>query len=208
MDCVGLNHDRCDWDEEGGHEVMKYILLILEFFKTGLFSIGGGLATLPFLSQMGEKYGWFTQNELANMLAVSESTPGPIGVNMATYVGNSVGGLLGGVLTTLSLILPSYLVILVVCKIMDKFHGNPFVKNSMKMLRPASVGMVSAAVLSVLLSVLFRAEAILTLDWSAMVVLPNLILFAVLFMFYLKFNKLHPVVLIGLGAVAGIIFKL
>ena len=107
---------------------MKFLTLFLEFFKTGLFAIGGGLATLPFLSEIGSKYGWFTQAELANMLAVSESTPGPIGVNMATYVGNTAGGVLGGVITTLSLILPSYLIILMVSKVMNKFHDTLYVQ--------------------------------------------------------------------------------
>lgn len=187
---------------------MKFLALFLEFFKTGLFAIGGGLATLPFLSEMGSKYGWFTQEELANMLAVSESTPGPIGVNMATYVGNTTGGVLGGVVTTLALILPSYLIILGVSKVMNKFHDNLYVQGAMKTLRPASVGMVSAAVLGVLVSVLLDQSAIASFAWMQVIVIPNLILFAVLFALYLKFNKLHPIVILGIGAAAGVIFKL
>ncbi len=187
---------------------MKYLLMALEFFKTGLFAVGGGLATLPFLREMGETYGWFTQADLANMLAVSESTPGPIGVNMATYVGNVQGGVLGGIVTTLSLILPSYIVILLVFRIMDRFSGSKYVQGCMKTLRPASVGMVGAAVLSVLVSVLLNQEAVLGLQWGQMVTVPNLILFVVLLGIYLKFQKLHPVVLLGLGAVAGVVFRL
>ena len=187
---------------------MKYLLLMLEFFKTGLFSVGGGLATLPFLSRMGEKYGWFTEEELANMLAVSESTPGPIGVNMATYVGNTTAGVLGGIVTTCALVLPSYLIILMVFKVMNSFRDNMYVQGAMKTLRPASVGMVSAAVFSVLVSVLLDQAALASFAWSQMIVLPNLILFGVLLAVYLKFNKLHPIVVIGFGALAGIIFKL
>ena len=187
---------------------MKILQLLIEFFKTGLFSVGGGLATLPFLSRMGEKYGWFTQQELANMLAVSESTPGPIGVNMATYVGNTVSGVVGGLATTFALVLPSYLVILLVFRVMKRFHDNCYVQGAMQTLRPASVGMVGAAVLNVLISVLLRKDAVAALAWSQMVVVPNLMLFALLFAFYLKFNKLHPIVLLVLGAAAGIIFKL
>ena len=186
---------------------MKYLLLMYEFFKTGLFSIGGGLATLPFLSQMGEKYGWFTQEELANMLAVSESTPGPIGVNMATYVGNTTGGVLGGVLTTLALILPSYLLIVLIIKILDKFRGNRYVEGAMQTLRPASVGMVGAAVLGVLQSVLLNMDAVRAIQWQQMVAIPSLLLFAVLLALYWKFNKLHPVVILGIGAVVGIVLK-
>lgn len=187
---------------------MTYLRLFWEFLKTGLFSVGGGLATLPFLSRMGEQFGWFTQEELANMLAVSESTPGPIGVNMATYVGNTVGGVLGGVLTTLALVLPSYLVILAVEKVMERFQENRYVKGAMKTLRPASVGMVAAAVLGVLQSVLLDMNAVAALQWSGMVVLPSLVLFLVLLGFYYKFNKLHPIVILAMGAVAGIVLKL
>lgn len=187
---------------------MKYLLLMFEFFKTGLFSIGGGLATLPFLSRMGNRYSWFSQEELANMLAVSESTPGPIGVNMATYVGNTVGGILGGILTTFSLVLPSFIVVVLVYKILDRFRNNRFVEGAMQTLRPASVGMVGAAVLGVLQSVLLNTEAVAALQWTQMVALPSLILFAVLLALYWKFNKLHPIAIIGIGAVVGIVLKL
>ena len=187
---------------------MKYLLLIIEFFKTGLFAIGGGLATLPFLREIGETYGWFSEQDLANMLAVSESTPGPIGVNMATYVGNVTGGFGGGILTTLALILPSYLIISLIFRVMNKFHDNLYVQGAMKTLRPASVGMVAAAIISVLTSVLMNESAVRALEWSQMIVMPNLIIFAVLFVFYRKFNKLHPVVILGIGAVVGIVFKL
>lgn len=187
---------------------MNYLLLAYEFFKTGLFSVGGGLATLPFLSRMGEKYGWFTQEELANMLAVSESTPGPIGVNMATYVGNVASGVLGGILTTLSLVLPSYLVILLVSKILDRFRDNQYVQGAMSTLRPASVGMVAAAVMGVLRSVLVNMDAVRAMDWVHMVQPVCLIFFAVLLFGCFKLKKLHPVVFLTVGAVAGIVLKL
>ena len=187
---------------------MKYLLLLFEFFKTGLFSIGGGLATLPFLSQMGEKYGWFTQEELANMLAVSESTPGPIGVNMATYVGNSAGGVLGGLLATLALVLPSYLVILIVSKVLTRFRDNRYVQGAMETLRPASVGMVAAAVIGVLQSVLINMYAVYTFDWKHMVQPVSLLLFGILLFGCFKFKKLHPVAFLAVGAAAGIILKL
>ena len=187
---------------------MTLLVLIVEFFKTGLFAIGGGLATLPFLSRMGERYGWYTQEDLANMLAVSESTPGPIGVNMATYVGNTVYGILGGVLTTLSLILPSYLVILAVSKVMARYRENEYVLGAMKLLRPASVGMVAAAVIGVLQSVLLNMDAVAALQWNSMVMIPSLLVFLALLVFHYKFNKLHPVVVLAIGAVCGILLKL
>jgi len=196
---------------------MMYLLqLCLEFLKTGLCAVGGGLATLPFLNEMGLRYTWFTQEDIGNMLAVSESTPGPIGVNMATYAGNIVGhtnggiwiGVLCGILTTLSLVLPSYLVILFVSRIMNRFRDNRYVDGAMKTLRPASVGMVTSAVLGILSSVLIDLAEIRIGEWCNALLYQNVILFAVLFILYQLYNKLHPVVLLLIGAVAGIIFKL
>lgn len=196
--------------------MMYLVELCWEFFKTGLFAIGGGLATLPFLSQMSTNYQWFSQNDIGNMLAVSESTPGPIGVNMATYAGNMVGTLHGGVwmgiacgvLSTLFLVLPSYLVILVIQKVMSRFSENRYVQGAMKTLRPASVGMVTAAVCGILQSVLFNFDAARIGQWNRVVLYPNVLLFAILLVVYLRYNKLHPVLVLSVGAVAGIIFKL
>ena len=101
---------------------MIYLRLFFEFCKIGLFSIGGGLATIPFLTDLGERTGWFTSGDLANMIAISESTPGPMGVNMATYVGFSSGGVLGGVIATLGLIFPSVVVILIIANFLQKFR--------------------------------------------------------------------------------------
>ncbi len=101
--------------------------LFYEFFKTGLFSIGGGMATVPFLKEMALNTGWFTLNDLADMIAVSESTPGPIGVNTATYVGYKTAGLIGGVVATVGLIAPSIIVILIIASVLDKFRSNKYV---------------------------------------------------------------------------------
>ena len=102
---------------------MIYLQLFYEFFKTGLFAIGGGLATLPFLSDMAERTGWFTQSQLADMLAVSESTPGPVGVNMATYVGFETAGVLGAIVATLGLVFPSIVIILVIAGFLKAFRN-------------------------------------------------------------------------------------
>ena len=188
---------------------MIWLQLFWEFFKTGLLSIGGGLATLPFLRQMGASYGWFTEKELANMLAVSESTPGPIGVNMATYVGITAtgGNLLGGVLTTFALVLPSVIIIIIVATVLRRFRENRFVQSSLAAIRPASVGLVAAAVLSVLKTALLLGEN----DAGASVwipVWPAVALFAVLAVGRWRFQKLHPIVFIAVGAAAGILLKL
>ena len=165
------------------------------------------MATLPFLENIGAETGWYTHTDLLNMLAVSESTPGPIGVNMATYVGNTTSGVLGGILTTIALILPSYLIILAVAKVMDRFRENKYVQNAMQLLRPASVGMVSAAIWGVLKSVLLREDTA-SWNWSQFFVLPNCLLFAVLLCCCFRFKKLHPLVFLTAGAVAGIVFGL
>ena len=187
---------------------MIYLQLFWEFFKTGLFAIGGGLATLPFLYDISAKYGWFTEAELAIMIAIGESTPGPIGVNMATYAGIQTAGLLGGIVATLSLILPSFLIVLCITYLLKKFQKNPVVQCCMKILRPASVGMIGAAAYSVLKIALFSAS---TYSMGGMLTFVNwsgLALFAVLGVLAWKFKKLHPIVLILIGAVAGILLKL
>ena len=187
---------------------MTLLLLIWEFFKTGLFSIGGGLATLPFLYSMARRYPWFTTQELSNMIAVSESTPGPIGINMATYTGFTTAGIPGALLATFSLVLPSVIVIILVAKVLERFRTNRFVNSAMETLRPASVGLVGAATLTVLKVALLNADALETMDWAHLVAWPSVGLFVVLLAVNLKWKKLHPIVLIVLGAAAGIALKM
>ncbi len=184
----------------------EFLTLCVEFFKTGLFAVGGGLATLPFLTQMQEKYGWFTAEELANMIAVGESTPGPIGVNMATYVGFATAGVLGGLFATLSLVLPSLIIILLVAKAMNKYQQNPLVQNMFAFMRPAVAGLIAAAGFSVLkIALLHQADTFLgSISWIAVA------LYAVLvFLTHWKpLKKLHPIVFIAIGAVAGILLQM
>lgn len=174
---------------------MRLLTLCYEFFKTGLFSIGGGLATIPFLKSMGEKYNWFSVSDLTNMIAVSESTPGPIGVNMATYVGRTVEGVFGGSLATLSLVLPSFLVILIVARVLDKFNESKLIKDVFYGLRPAALGMICAAVITI-----FETTFFIGFD------IKKVILFLLLTFGVFKFKK-HPIVYILIGAVAGMIFS-
>ena len=180
---------------------MTLLMLCWEFFKTGLFSVGGGLATLPFLFEMSQNHPeWFTVEDLTNMVAVAESTPGPIGVNMATYVGSAVAGIPGGILATLSLILPSIIVILIIARILAKFSESKLVKDIFYGLRPAVVGMLFASVLSVVESSLFGGNFLNGVDWR------YIVLFAVLVFGIFKFKK-HPILYIGIGAVVGMILK-
>ena len=123
--------------------------LIFEFFKTGLFAVGGGLATLPFLYDIAEKTGWYTNQDILNLIAISESTPGAIGINMATYVGFLTEGVVGGILATLALIAPSLIIIIIISKVLDQFKSSPVVQGVFKGLRHASTGLIVAAGVSV-----------------------------------------------------------
>lgn len=194
---------------------MLYLRLFWEFFKTGLFAIGGGMATIPFLYNISDATGWFTHNDLANMIAVSESTPGPIGVNMATYVGfvtgmkayGTPGAILGAITTTLGLVTPSILVILAIAAILKSFRDNRYVAQAFYGLRPASTGLIAAAGLSVMVSNLFLEgqTGIAAINWKGW------ILAAVLWVLSNKVKKtkgLHPIVFIGASAVVGIVFSM
>ena len=120
---------------------MIHLYLFWEFFQTGLFAFGGGLATLPFLSNMAARYGWFTQAELTNMLAVSEATPGPIGVNMATYCGMKTAGVPGACIATFGLVLPSILCMLLLASLLARYQESRTVRGALQVLRPVSVGL-------------------------------------------------------------------
>jgi chromate transporter len=191
---------------------MIYLQLFWEFFKTGLFAVGGGMATIPFLYNMSDKTGWFTHQDLANMIAVGESTPGPIGVNMATYVGYVTGmaqggignAIAGAVIATLGLVLPSLGVILIVAAMLNRFKDSPLVQKAFYGLRPASTGLIAAAGISVAVSNLFGSETF-RFNWK------GLILAVVLWVLTNKVKqtkKLHPIVFIGASALAGILFSM
>jgi len=181
---------------------MTYITLFLEFFKTGLFAIGGGMATLPFLYEL-TKYGWYTMPELMDMIAVAESTPGPIGVNMATYAGFRAGGILGSVIATAGLVMPSVIIVILVFKVLEKFRQTPVVENAFYGLRPAVAGLITVACAE--LFKLTMLKEITNGFWSIFDY-KALILFAVLTVCVFKFKKIHPIVFIALGAVCGIVF--
>ena len=135
------------------------LLLCLNFFKTGLLAVGGGLATLPFITDMSNAHpDWFTKADIANMVAVSESTPGPIGINMATYVGYNVAGFLGAVVATLGEVLPSVAIVIIVCRYLQKFRSSKLVNHAFYGLRPAVTGLIAAAGISVMSVSMFHLE--------------------------------------------------
>ena len=196
--------------------MMIYLRLFYEFFKTGLFAVGGGMATIPFLYSMADKTGWFTRLDVDNMIAVGESTPGPIGVNMATYVGyitgGNVGGLpfaiLGAVIATLGLIAPSIIIILIIASFLKNFRDNRFVDSAFYGLRPASTGLIAAAGLSVIVSNLFFAGALENGFSLAVFNWKGWILAIVLWVLTNKVKqtkKLHPIIFILASAVVGIV---
>ncbi len=198
---------------------MMYLQLFWEFFKTGLFAVGGGMATIPFLYDMSDKTGWFTHMDLANMIAVGESTPGPIGVNMATYVGFVTGMQDGGVLTailgafiaTLGLITPSVIVILIVAAILKSFRNNPYVERAFYGLRPASTGLIAAAGITVIASNLFFPDLWQSGNWLGAFNWKGIVLAVVLWVLtnvMKKTKKWHPIVFIGFSALVGILFQM
>lgn len=196
--------------------MMLYLRLFYEFFKTGLFAVGGGMATIPFLYDMAGATGWFTAEDVANMIAVGESTPGPIGVNMATYVGyvtgSNAGGLpfaiLGAVVATLGLITPSIIVILIIASFLKSFRDNRYVESAFYGLRPASAGLIAAAGLSVVVNNLFFANtlaagfSLAAVNWKGWALA---IILWVLTNKVKQTKKLHPILFILASAVVGIL---
>lgn len=182
-----------------------YWTLFLEFFKTGLFSVGGGLATIPFLYEMMERFHWFTEQDLLNMIAISESTPGPIGINMATYVGYHATGnnILGGILTTAALVMPSVIIICVIARVLQSAKDNPYVQDAFYGLRPASCALIVSAAIGVVVSVLFPSGFVL--NQSFWINLGLIVLFGIV---AFSFKKLHPIALIVICAITGIVLQL
>lgn len=164
------------------------IMLIFEFLKTGLLSIGGGLATLPFVQEMVGKYHWFTADELITMIAISESTPGPFGVNMSTFAGFNAYGIIGALFATLALVTPS----IIICILISQFLAKKDLNNIFKMLRPVSIALIASAVLS-----------IFSLSLTSPI---NILIFIGLFILIKIAPKLHPIIIILIGGVIGAVF--
>ena len=185
---------------------MIYLQLFWEFFKTGLFAIGGGMATLPFLYDMADKTEWFTRAQLADMIAVSESTPGPIGVNMATYVGYLTKGVPGAITATLGLVTPSIIIILIIAAFLEAFRTSKYVSGAFYGLRPASTAMVAAAGLSVVgLALLYSGQTgLAAVNWKAVALAAVLL---VLTRWCKPTKGLHPIVFILASAIIGVVFS-
>lgn len=197
---------------------MILLKLFWEFFKTGLFAIGGGMATVPFLQDISAKTGWYTAAQLADMIAVSESTPGPLGVNMATYVGYTVGseqlgspamGILAAVIATLGLIAPSVIIIIIIAYFLKRFRSSTLVDAALYGLRPASVALISAAGVDIVLIAVLRVDSIYhiaqsALSWKALVLAAAVAAATN----WKKLKKLHPIWFIAASAILGVVLKM
>ncbi len=195
---------------------MIFLELFLRFFFVGLFAIGGGLATLPFLTDMGEVTGWFGAMDISNMIAISESTPGPLGVNMATYVGYQVGsdygvafGFLGGFVATIGLVTPSLIVIMVISKVLEKFRDSKVVEYAFYGLRAASLGLVASACLGVAKIAYYSSDLMAQTGNIFMAIDYKSIILSILIFVGIKcFKKLHPIVFIAVAAAVGVVLQM
>jgi chromate transporter len=189
-----------------------FLVLIFEFLKIGLFAAGGGLATLPFLSALADKYPWLTTDMIGQMVALSESTPGPLGINMATYAGYMAGlgtygkpilGAATALTATASLVAPSFIVILIVSRVLDKYKSSAIVNDAFSTLRPAVAGLIAAAAWSVISTTLFDFGAG---NIAGAFLLPEILLFIGMFVLtnVKPLKKLHPLVFIAIAAAAGV----
>ena len=184
---------------------MLLLELFARFFVVGLFAVGGGLATLPFLQKMGEATGWFGAAQISDMVAISESTPGPLGVNMATYVGFQVAGVPGALIGALGLIAPSVIVILIVAQFLKRFRESKYVGWAFYGLRAASLGLIVAACWAVMKIAFWNAEAFAQSGAVFQALrYENIVLCVLIFIGAQCFKKIHPIVFIAIAAAAGI----
>lgn len=181
---------------------MIYAILFLTFFKIGAFTIGGGYAMLPLIQEAVLKKAWLGAEEIVNFIAVSESTPGPFAINIATYVGMETGGILGAISATLGVVVPSFVIILIVARIFDKFRTSKVVKGCMTGLKPAVIGLIGSAVVSIGKTVFFESGVSLSV-FSDVSFYVSLVIFAV--MTVAAFKKVHPILIICISALIGIL---
>ena len=181
---------------------MILLELFLTFFKIGLFTFGGGYAMLPLIQAEVMAHGWTDQQSLVDFIAVSESTPGPFAINMATYIGAETGGILGSAFATLGVVLPSFIIILIVAKCFNKFKSSKYVKGCMSGLKPAVVGLIGSAMITVALTVFAPNGASLEIFKSLQTYVSLAIFICAVVM---AFKKVHPIVIICASAVVGII---
>ena len=183
---------------------MTLLFLYLEFFKIGLFAVGGGLATLPFLFQMADKYEWLTREMIGNFLAIAQSAPGPVGVNMAAQTGFQAAGAAGGLLAALGLVSPAIVIITLTARVLLSIKENKIVASVFSGLRPAAAGLLAAAGFGAMKLALVNSDAAFGIE---LLRVKECIIFAALFLLIYKL-KGHPVIYIAVGAAVGILLRL
>lgn len=187
---------------------MIYIGLFLSFFQIGLFSFGGGLATIPFIQALAETTGWFSIEDVMNMIAISEATPGPLGINMATYVGYLTSSYLGAIVSVLGLVIPSIIVIICIGKLLEQVRENKIVERIFYGLRASSVGLIFLAFFET-----FKITSLNLENYNGIFSIFNVIqlfplLLSILIFYLIRKFHLHPICYILFAAIVGILFKL
>lgn len=180
---------------------MIYFDLFFVFFKIGLFTFGGGLAMIPLIQQEVIRNGWLTQDELIDFIAISESTPGPLAVNVSTFVGTQVAGITGGLCSTFGVVLPSFIIILLVAGMYDRFRKSNIVKGALVSLKGVVVGLIASAVIST--AGMIFSESIASQGYAEVVIGAGML---VVFL-YVLYKKVNPIIVIIASAVIGIIVK-
>lgn len=182
----------------------RIVDLFFSFFKIGLFAVGGGPATIPYLMELTETRDWFTMQELTNMIAISESTPGPVGLNMATYAGVTTVGVWGGLIASLGLVVPSVIVIIIIAKFLQNFSENRYVKAAFTGVRPAVTALIAMAVYN-----LCKVSLFVETESGLQPAIKTMVLAVIVFglMRIKKLSKLHPAMWLFGAAVIGIIFR-
>lgn len=187
-----------------------YFLLYFEFFKIGLFSLGGGYATLPFLYHMSEQYHWFSSVELTQMLAISSITPGPVGLNVATYAGFKTAGIIGSIIATSAIMMPSYFMVVAISKMLKKFRNNFFVESALYALRPATAAMIGAVSIRLFKDCVIRSMSFNSFSFAkitSFLDIKAIVLIICLFIFSFYYKK-DPLIFLLIGSVAGIIMHI
>ena len=196
---------------------MIYLILFWEYFKIGLFTIGGGYAMLPLVTQIVEQYGWLTNAELLNFIGIAESTPGPFAINLATFIGVNVGAelgvfgsILGAMVATVAVVLPSLVIIIIVTKLFDKFRTSKYVQGALYGIKPVVVGLILAALLDILCKVILpelylkeiKGEGFSQFNWISLIIVA---VFTPISFVKIKGKKIHPIILIAVSAVVGVV---
>ena len=182
---------------------MTYLLLFLSFLKIGTFTFGGGHAMIPLIKEEVLRYNWMSLEELINLIAISESTPGPFAINIATFIGYRMGGVLGAILTTVGVIFTAFFIILFIAKYLEKYKNNRIIKYLMEGLKPVIIGLISATIISLGITVFFP-DGNIFYTLTTITFWKSILIFIITLIMAIK--KVHPIKIILMSSILGIIF--